>query len=595
MKEKHMEQEKLKKINVRKVIVYVVMAIVVAIAGLVMYSEKVHKIGFIENIKHAIEEQINPSARSTEASDVTIVDVTGIMPGDVGSHVCSEYYISKYDETNHWNECKICGKEYDKVAHNFVDNGWTAGSSNSCVEDNVHQFSCACGYGYTNIIGRKEHHYVSVNLLQGSYLWKACDVCWTVFDREFCYKEDGTRITCKNPGRCVYCNYNYGVNTSGHFMGINFNAMNKPFNEPMVSEIDEDGNANCAICGEYLAHINYNYVEKVSDNVFKYYTSITVPDGAVYNNVRLEGDILNVTSVSNTPTITGNTWNNVLTITLNQKIEYPLIAGVIYNGTYNGRNTDYYFISDWMNPDEEAPVINSINQDEDAPWEKRKEITISGTENYCSSVNVEILDGEEIIYTGTASVKNNKWSITAVPELEADEVGRNLSVRVIDPLENSSTKEFPIKKVDAIEPELVEESIVIGGDWAKEKRYTFRATDSGVGNVSIAFNDLGEYGVASIDGTTYSREYKLVGDVYEPRQAVVYYKDELGNTKAKTITIDKLDNTGPTITGASLTNNILTVMTHDRKEGVEGEGSGVAKYRYITSRSEERRVGKECM
>ena len=46
-----MEQEKLKKINVRKVIVYVVMAIVVAIAGLVMYSEKVHKIGFIENIK----------------------------------------------------------------------------------------------------------------------------------------------------------------------------------------------------------------------------------------------------------------------------------------------------------------------------------------------------------------------------------------------------------------------------------------------------------------------------------------------------------------------------------------------------------------
>ena len=82
-----MEQEKLKKINVRKVIVYVVMAIVVAIAGLVMYSEKVHKIGFIENIKHAIEEQINPSARSTEASDVTIVDVTGIMPGDIGNHV----------------------------------------------------------------------------------------------------------------------------------------------------------------------------------------------------------------------------------------------------------------------------------------------------------------------------------------------------------------------------------------------------------------------------------------------------------------------------------------------------------------------------
>ena len=157
-------------------------------------------------------------------------------------------------------------------------------------------------------------------------------------------------------------------------------------------------------------------------------------------------------------------------------------------------------------------IVTSVNQNEDAPWEKRKEITITGTENYCSSVNVEILDGEEIIYTGTASVKNNKWSITAVPELEADEVGRNLTVRVTDPLDNSSTQEFLVKKVDIVAPEPVEESIVIGGDWAKEKRYTFRATDSGVGNVSIAFNDLGEYGVASIKITNNNTPAKISVD-----------------------------------------------------------------------------------
>ena len=57
-------------------------------------------------------------------------------------------------------------------------------------------------------------------------------------------------------------------------------------------------------------------------------------------------------------------------------------------------------------------------------------------------------------------------------------------------MDNSSTQEFPIKKVDAYEPEPVEETIVIGGDWAREKYYTFNATDDGVGAVSIAFNDL---------------------------------------------------------------------------------------------------------
>jgi len=86
-----MEREKLKKINVRKVVVYVVIAIVIAVAGLVMYSERVHKIGFIERIKQAIEEQINPGDVATEmaTSDITTVDVTNILPGDVDNHTCN--------------------------------------------------------------------------------------------------------------------------------------------------------------------------------------------------------------------------------------------------------------------------------------------------------------------------------------------------------------------------------------------------------------------------------------------------------------------------------------------------------------------------
>ena len=225
--------------------------------------------------------------------------------------------------------------------------------------------------------------------------------------------------------------------------------------------------------------------------------------------------------------------------------------------------------------DEEAPVINPINNIDSAEWKKNQEFVISGTENYCSSVNVDILDGENVVYTGTASVTNNNWSITAKPELEAGVEGRTFIVRVTDPCQNSSTQEVTIGKIDGVMPEPKVSEIVIGGDWAKEKNYTFGATDDGIGAVSIAFNDLSKYKLAGIDEDgTFERKYRFVGDVYEPKQAVVYYKDYLGNTTAQTITIDKLDNTKPTIVEAAINENVVTVNAHDRHE-TEGEGSSI--------------------
>jgi len=84
------------------------------------------------------------------------------------------------------------------------------------------------------------------------------------------------------------------------------------------------------------------------------------------------------------------------------------------------------------------------------------------------------------------------------------------------------------------------------------------------------------------DGTNYSKEYKFVGDAYSPVQASVYFKDGLGNITTQVVTLEKIDNTGPTITNASLNNNVVNITAHDR-HSVLGEGSGVVKYRYITS------------
>ncbi len=62
----------------------------------------------------------------------------------------------------------------------------------------------------------------------------------------------------------------------------------------------------------------------------------------------------------------------------------------------------------------------------------------------------------------------------------------------------------------------------------------------------------------------------------------VFAVDSLGNYTVKTITVNNLDNTKPTISKAQVQGNKLVINSNDEKEGL-GEGSGVSKYRYITS------------
>lgn len=154
---------------------------------------------------------------------------------------------------------------------------------------------------------------------------------------------------------------------------------------------------------------------------------------------------------------------------------------------------------------------------------------------------------------------------------------------VTDACGNSSEKKFTISKIDAMPPISISSSN-IGVNWAKSKVFSFIANDSGIGNVSIAFNDVADYKLANKNDIEYSRDYKFIGDIYTETEARVFYKDELGNVSFQTVTIDKIDNTSPTIVNIDIHNNKLLVNSNDVKKDL-GEGSGVAKYRYIVSRN----------
>lgn len=53
----------------------------------------------------------------------TTIDLTGLSSGAENSHDCSKYLATKYDSTQHWQECTVCGKLYgNKTPHNLTTN-----------------------------------------------------------------------------------------------------------------------------------------------------------------------------------------------------------------------------------------------------------------------------------------------------------------------------------------------------------------------------------------------------------------------------------------------------------------------------------------
>ena len=549
----------------KKVVYGIFLAITIIGIMIVMFSNNIE---IVKKIKENIlkTEQINNSEKN-----ITTVNIT-----DLESNITIEHehiYKTVYNEINHWEECKICGAKNNEQNHSYKNN-WSMGSANYCNIENINKFVCACGYSYESTLGRKNHSMNYGLNNPGSFQkFDQCPNCLYTRAIHDCYKSDGTKINCLNLGTCSICKYTYIVNATNH---CNSYIMNE----------SEDKNVYCKRCDTYLAKINRCELIKESDNIYKFYTSVTAPNGASYVNVVIDNYFGTNVTTSNNVSKNGTTWSCVTTITFNGHSEINKHISIGYNYTLNGRKSIIYIDTNNFCIDTEKPEISNIEQkreNELAEWSKNKTITISGTENYCNTVILEIInDNGMSIYKGSGNVINNKYSISCIPDIEANTEGKIFTAIVTDVCDNSTSQKFTISKVDSISPTPASENEV-GGEWAKSKNFTFKATDEGIGNVQIAFNDIGDLQPATLnENNEYEREYEFTGDVYSPKELSVLYKDELGNTTIQKVTIDKLDNTAPTITDTNIHNNKLTVEANDIKEGM-GEGSGITKYRYITS------------
>lgn len=555
-----------------KIITFIVLTILV---GLLLFSER---ISFVDNIRETINKKIE---NSSIAENVTIVDVTNLKVGEAVEH--EHVYKTMYDENKHWEECIICMQRKNEMVHNYTTT-WAFGYESCNNYGNSYTKACECGYseiGHKPCVWSGKYH-SDYNIHRHD---KICSVCNTHIansywangklyeeKKEECHLSNGTKLTCQNLGRCVVCNYNY--TTRIHYMVV------------------EDEKVKCKFCNTEFGIISKTVTrDENSPGTYTIVTNFKLKNGATYNS------IIGISAADgylerNATTLTkGSVGSTEVTTTTIAKFKPTfkemtnMLAPAIYvniNGVVcwfpSGNDHEYY--SDLV-----APTITDVicnDQNEITEWSKSKSIIISGTENYCNNVIVEILDEKEnILFSGGAVVNNGIYSISCIPELEAGIEGRKFKVIVTDTCENKTEKEFMISKVDAVSPEITSES-EIGGNWAKSKKFTFTAIDRGIGNVLIAFNNIEDLKLANFDGEKYSRDYEFVGDVYQPKELSVLYKDELGNTSMQKVTIDKLDNTAPTITSGSVHNNKIRIQSNDEQEGL-GAGSGVVKYRYITS------------
>lgn len=549
-------------------IIVMMLVFILLFVGLFLFSEKIYKLEFIESIKKAINEKVIDE----DEENITIVDVTNISMQDGFNHEC--VLFTKYNEQEHWKECSLCGKKQEKENHSFVDGGWTMG--NTCNNNNFHKFSCECGYSKMTQDGKIKCNMVRINWTGnclGGYVCSVCNTESVNYPRHECISRgNGRRISCINLGICSICGYNYNNSNTSHNLVYSGN-------------ISTEREGYCSNCKTYLGKIKYAYIERQSDSVYKFHFKIIVPSNYIYSNIINWSNIGSNTTIVPSISRNGVEYTSTTTITINKKTEKIGYVQLGVNGKLgNLQCTINVASSVEIKADTVPPTITDISKQDLTEWSKTKPITITGTENYCSTVKVKIVevDNEEnVIFEGKTNVNSKNYSISCTPNVEVGVSGKTYKCIVTDNLENATEKIFEIAKVDSVPPVPTSENSV-SSEWAREKLFTFCSTDYGIGEVEIAFNDENDYQLATENEIDFTRKYKFIGDVYSPKQAVALYKDGLGNVSSKEITLDKLDNTAPTITNVEIHNNKLKVTSNDIHKTL-GEGSGVTKYRYLAS------------
>ena len=527
---------------------------------------KLKSSGFIKK-----QNQLNLSIEN--ANNSKEIDVTNLYLGNVISHNCTLYLGTNYDSTNHWDECTICGKKFNIASHSY-SSYWTLG--NSCSPSNKLKHICNCGYFYETANTR--NHSAIINFCNTAYCARACSVCYNVtqYFGTAHYDVYGRKLGCTTgiSGTCRNCGIFWNTQHSGH---INYDYYTG-------SHIE-----GCFACGARLVNSNTCSFSYLGTSFYLINTVVFSTNITAVSDASFQHSGMGVID-SQSKSVNGNVVTYYIRGHFYDGIEQPQNLKMNIIGSNIG-------ITSYVNlpPEIEPPIINEIKEENLAvkeDWVTAKQLTISGTENHCKSVNISMVDEDGNVYLNNIStpVSNKNWSYTFIPEIEADESGKTFNITVEDNLGNKAQKEIIYYKTDK-KPPTFNSAVETTREWSKSKYFTAISTDFGIKNVSIAFNDLDSFDTADNEEiNTFYKQYKLVGDVYGETNAMIYFKDGLENISMKALKIYNLDNTAPTITEASskkqgTRNAIVTVTANDINTKLDASGSGVVGYAITQNRN----------
>lgn len=523
------------------------------------------------------------------AAAETIIDLTGTATGPNVNHTC--LYETKYNSTQHWQECCICYNKINIKTHNL----YTTGTDNCYGGNRTRKTYCTEGCGYNIQIAAKEHiedpkWYTALDQRKH---FKKCNICGEWTKAEFCKNAQGEILGCTTgkTGTCATC---------GHY----YTEANHGITDSNYNSATGQGTGKCQACQKTT--LSYTSTKQIINGTTTKYTAhVTPQNGTTLTTEAYHfgtcSALLTPLDISNQSIIKNKDGSLDISVTVSypnnmtNQVDIHCWFYIYVDG--QKQNTHLYFMPG--QPDNSPPVPKNISvsySETQDGFSRKSNIEASFTETYDTVVEMALFDSKGNMISGWGATTKNGTTFNKNFDviLETTEE-QTLTVKARDRYGNIGQNTIKVKALDSKPPTFIS-ATVYNDKWTKEKILKVQATDLGIGKVQIAFNNEGnsdsnyqlgtyEYN-SSLGKWVYTRTYRFVGEVYQDMIGVVYLKDGANNKSQQKITIGKLDNTAPSITNLQIVGEKVQVTANDNHT-IYGAGSGIAGYKYVAMKNGE--------
>ena len=545
----------------------------------------------------------------------TPVNLTSFAGGDSTTH--SHVWVQKYDATNHWDECSMCGTKQGMGKH--ILNYSYIYSEDNCDYNNRKVATCSkCGYSVSE---RVSSYPGDKDYTDEEYPYELKHT----FDR-FVYNSNGSvqldkigLSECCCYRYCSSCHNVYGpalTTANGGVTDANGNRVDlTTATEP--TDLYVQGQKVYTgwrmrwepLSGTPTGDISYTLLNngqqvRIRATIDVSHTQImdvlkTAPNSNVnvqfYAGGMFETSLYTWVNCSSTVSSDGKIvvdktiderdaskkWVNSMQfyisyIWMNWRTEdgldhMPVLSGC--TGSSKLLNTNF------TDPTITSATVTSGNKV--GNFSKESTIQVKGdiVGSYSGYATVTEKATGKVLYQRAAFPINSDNSYTASLELKgATTLGGKAVVTIEDYFGKSVTTEVTLPTIDNEAPNISNiKTVNVVDGWAQSKDLTLYVSDSGIGTTYVALNKSGDSDFVAVpDGQI---TWRLTGNVFTQKNLCVFVKDGLGNMQSYLIPIDKLDNTSPTISGTSIDPSVwtkndvkLSVTASDVGGGLDASG-----------------------